>query len=135
MSHAVKISPCPSTTLCNKCAHSNTSDDILITGYNADDKDIFGFSESYFKTSPSHLDECTKNKILKLQQENMRPQIIIENIDIISNETYEMDEPDDNNSDERDQIRKIIKKTIIEDEETVHLKHLSTAIEKQIENK
>ena len=40
-----------------------------------------------------------------------------------------MDEPDDNNSDERDQISKIINKTIIEDEETVHLKHLSTAIE------
>ena len=40
-----------------------------------------------------------------------------------------MDEPDDKNYDERDQIRKIIKKTIIEDEETVHLKILSTAIE------
>ena len=46
-----------------------------------------------------------------------------------------MDEPDDNNSDQRDQIRKIMKKTIIEDEETEHLKNLSTAIEKQIENK
>ena len=40
-----------------------------------------------------------------------------------------MDEPDDKNSDERDQIKKIIKKTIVEDEETVHLKHLSTTIE------
>ena len=40
-----------------------------------------------------------------------------------------MDEPEDNNSDERDQIGKIIKKTIIEDEETVQLKILSTAIE------
>ena len=40
-----------------------------------------------------------------------------------------MNEPDDNNSDERDQIRKIMKKTIIEDGETEHLKNLSTAIE------
>ena len=103
----------------------------MITGDNADDKYIFGFSESYFKTAPSHLDECTKNKILKLQQENMRPQKIIENTDIIPDETYQMDEPDDNNSYERDQIRKIIKKTIIEDEGTVHLKNLSTAIEKR----
>ena len=105
------------------------SDDILITGDNADDEDIFVFSESYFKTAPSHLDECTKNKILKLQQENMRPQNIIKNPDIIPDETYQMDEPDDKNSDERDQIRKIMKKTIIEDEETEHLKNLSTAIE------
>ena len=70
-----------------------------------------------------------KNKILKLQQDNMRPQKIIENPDIIPDETYQMDEPEDNNSDERYQIGKIIKKTIIEDEETVHLKILSTAIE------
>ena len=40
-----------------------------------------------------------------------------------------MDEPDDNNSDERYQITKTIKKTIMEDEETVHQKNLSTAIE------
>ena len=105
------------------------SDDILITGDNADYEDIFGFSKSYFKTAPSHLDECTKNKILKLQQDNMRPPKIIENPDIIPDKTYQMDEPDDNNSDERYQIRKIIKKKIIEDEETVYLKILSTAIE------
>ena len=58
--HAVKTSPCPRTTLCNKCALSNTSGDILITGDNTDDKEIFGFSESYFKNTPRHLDECTK---------------------------------------------------------------------------
>ena len=59
----------------------------------------------------------------------MRPQKIIENTDIIPDETYQMNEPDHNNSDERYQIRKIIKKKIIGDEETVHLKNLSTAIE------
>ena len=101
----------------------------MITGDNSNDEDIIGFSESYFKTAPSHLDECTKHKILKLQQDNLRPQKIIGSPNIIPEETYQMDEPDDNNSDERYQIGKIIKKTIIEDEETVHLKHLSTAIE------
>ena len=59
----------------------------------------------------------------------MRPQKIIENPDIIPDETYQMDEPDDNNSDERYQRRKTTKKKIIEDEETEHLKNLSTAIE------
>ena len=78
--HALKISPCPRTSVCNKCAQSNTSGDILITGENADDEYIFGFYESYFKTVPSHLDECTKNKILKLQQENMRPPKIIKTL-------------------------------------------------------
>ena len=54
-----------------------------------------------------------QKKILKLQQDNMRPQNIIENPDIIPDETYQMDEPDHNNSDERDRTSKIIKKTII----------------------
>ena len=58
------------------------SDDILITGDNADDEDIIGFSESYFKTAPSHLDECTKHKILECTQK------IIENPNIIPDETY-----------------------------------------------
>ena len=110
--HAVKISRCPRTKTCNKCAQSNTSGGILNTGDNADDKDIFGFSESYFKTAPRHLDECTKNKLLNLQQENMRPQKDIENTDNIPDETYQINEPDDNNYDERDQIRNINKKKI-----------------------
>ena len=66
--HAVKISPCPRTKVCNKCAQNITSGDILITGDNADDEDIFGFSEYYFKTAPRHLDECTKNQLLNLQK-------------------------------------------------------------------
>ena len=45
--HAVKISPCPRTKICNKCAQSNTSGEILNTGDNADDEEMFGFSESY----------------------------------------------------------------------------------------
>ena len=58
----------------------------------------------------------------------MRPPKFIENPDIIPDETYKMDEPDDNISDERDQIRKIMKKTIIEDEENEHLRNLSTCL-------
>ena len=59
----------------------------------------------------------------------MRPPPKIENPDTIPDETYQMDEPDDNNSDERYHISKIIQKTIIEDEETVHLKILCSAKE------
>ena len=47
--HAVKISLCPRTTVCNKCAQSNTSGEILNTGDNADDEEMFGFSKSYLK--------------------------------------------------------------------------------------
>ena len=65
--HAVNISPCSRTTICNKCAQSNASGDILITGENADDEEMFRFSESYFKAAPRHIDECTKNKLLNLQ--------------------------------------------------------------------
>ena len=54
--HAVKISPCPRTTICNKCAQSNMTGDILNTGDNANDEEIFDFSESYFKTAPRDLD-------------------------------------------------------------------------------
>ena len=59
----------------------------------------------------------------------MRPQKIIENPNIIPDKTYQMDEPDDKISEERDQRTKIMKKTIIEDEETERMKSLSTAIE------
>ena len=65
-----------------------------------------------------------------MEQENMRPKQIIEKTDYIPDEKYQMNEPDNTNSDERYQIRKIIKKKIIEDEEPVQLKNLSTAIEK-----
>ena len=42
----------------------------------------------------------------------MRPQNNIENTDNISDKTYQMNEPDDNNSDERDQIRKSLRKKL-----------------------
>ena len=59
--HAIKIIPCPRKTICSKCEQSNTSGEILNVRDNVDDKEVFGFSESYFKNTPRHLDECKKN--------------------------------------------------------------------------
>ena len=64
-----------------------------------------------------------------MQQDNVRPQNIIEKPNIIPDETYQMDEPDDNISDERYQLTKIMKKKIIEDKETEKMKILSKTIE------
>ena len=58
--HAVDIIPCPRTKICNKCEQINTSGDILNAGDNANNEEIFGFSESYFKFAPRHLHKCTK---------------------------------------------------------------------------
>ena len=66
-------------------------------GDNADDEDFFGFSESYFKIVPRHLDECTKSKLLNLQQENMRPHRNIEIIGKIPDEKYQNNKPGDKN--------------------------------------
>ena len=57
--HAVKINQCPRTTICNKCEWSYTSGEILNAGDNVDDEEVFGFSESYFKISPTNIDEYT----------------------------------------------------------------------------
>ena len=59
----------------------------------------------------------------------MRTQTIIENHNIIPDETYQMCEHDDKISDERDLLTKIMKKKIIEDEETEQMKNLSKTIE------
>ena len=59
---AVKRIPCPRTTICNKCEHSNTSGEILNGGDNVDEEEIFGFYESYFKIAPTNIDEYTKIK-------------------------------------------------------------------------
>ena len=72
--HSVKIISCSRTTICNKCEQINMSGDILKAGDNSRYEEMFGFSESYFKTAPSHLVECTKHKIVKLQQNNVTPQ-------------------------------------------------------------
>ena len=58
--HAIKISVCPRTEICNKCEQSNTSGDILNAGENVDYEEMFGFSESFFKIAPTNIGEYTK---------------------------------------------------------------------------
>ena len=86
--HAVQISACPRTTISNKYEQSNTSGDILNAGDNVDDEGNFGFSESFFKIAPTNIDECTKNKLPNMQQENIRPQRNIEINDKLLDERY-----------------------------------------------
>ena len=42
--HAIKISACPKTTICNTCEQSNRRGDILNAGDNVDDEEMFWFS-------------------------------------------------------------------------------------------
>ena len=42
--HAVRIFPCPRTTICNKCEHINRSGDILNACDNVDNEENVGFS-------------------------------------------------------------------------------------------
>ena len=87
--HAVKIIPCPRTKMWSICEQSNTSGDILNVGDNFDDKESFGFSESFFKIAPTNIDKYTKYKLLNLQQENMRQHRNIEINDKIPDEKYQ----------------------------------------------
>ena len=56
---------------------------------NVDDKESFGISESFFKIASTNIDEYTKNKLLNLKQENMRPLRNIEINENISDEQYQ----------------------------------------------
>ena len=80
--------------------------DILNAGDNVDDKENFGFTESYFRISPTNMDDYTKNKLLNMQQENLRPQRNIYVNDKLTDERYQKNMIDDKESDERDQIIK-----------------------------
>ena len=55
--------------------------DILNAGYNVDDQENFGFTGSYLKIAPTNIDDYAKNKLLNMQQENLRPQINVQNND------------------------------------------------------
>ena len=55
--HAERISACPRKIICNKCEQSNMSGNILNAGDNVDDQEIFGFTELYFKTAPTNIDD------------------------------------------------------------------------------
>ena len=80
--------------------------DILNAGDNVDDKENYGFTESYFKIAPTNIDDYTKNKLLNMQQENLRPQRNIYVNDKLTDERYQKNMIDDKESDERDQIIK-----------------------------
>ena len=84
--------------------------DILNAGDNVDDEEIFGFSESFFKISPTNIDEYTKSKLLNMRQENIRPQTNIEINDKPPDERYHKNNIDDKESDEKKQINKIDEK-------------------------
>ena len=88
-SHAERISACPRTIICNKCEQSNMRCEILNAGENVDDQENFGFTESYFKIAPTNIDDYTKNKLLNMQRENLRPQRNIEINDKKIDERYQ----------------------------------------------
>ena len=73
------ISACPNKLIGNKCEQNIIRGEILNDGENVDDQGKFGFTESYFKIPPTNIDGYTKNKILNMQQENLIPQINIDN--------------------------------------------------------
>ena len=92
------------------CEKSNTC-----AGDNVDDQEIFGFTESFFKIAPKNISEYTKNKLLNMQQGNMRTQINIKINDKLTDEGYQKNKLDDKEFDERYHISKIDKEKIIED--------------------
>ena len=55
--------------------------EILNTGDNVDDQEIFGFTGLYFKISPTNIYDYTIDKFLNMQQENLIPQRNMENND------------------------------------------------------
>ena len=128
--HAVRISVCPRTTICNKCKQINTRGGILNAGENVDDDEIFGFSESFFKIAPTNIDEYTKNKLLNIKQENTIPQKNIEINNKLPGERYQKNRIDDKEYYEKNQISKVDEEKIIEDKEIMKLQNLSKEIEK-----
>ena len=79
----------------------NLLGDILNADDNVDYKEDYGFRGSFFKISPTFIDEYTKKKFPNMQLENLIPQINIENNDKKTDEIYEIKMIDDTESDER----------------------------------
>ena len=125
-SHAERISACPRTIICNKWEQSNMRGDILNAGDNVDDQENFGFTESYFKTAPTNIDDYTQNKLLNMKQENLRTKINIEINDKQTDKRYQKNIIDDKEYDKRDQISKNDEEKIIEDIEIMKLQNLSS---------
>ena len=60
------IIPCPRTIIYNYCDQNIVSGYIFYYGGNVDEKEYFGFSGSFFKKSPSIIDNITKIKMANL---------------------------------------------------------------------
>ena len=103
-SHAERISACPGKIICNNREKNNMIGEALNAGGNVDDDEYFGFTGSHFKTSPTVIDDYTKNKFLNMQVKNLIPMINIENNDKQTDERYQKILIYDKESDERDQI-------------------------------
>ena len=69
-------------------------------------KKKIGFTESYSKIAPTNIDDYTKNKLLIMQQENLRPQRNIDINDKQTDERYQKTLIDDKESDGKYQISK-----------------------------
>ena len=103
-SHAERIITCLRTIICNKCEQNKRIGEILNAGDNVYDQEDFGFTGSYFKISPTVIDDYTKNKFLNMQQEHMIPQRSMEKNDKRTDGIYQKILIDNKESDERDQI-------------------------------
>ena len=80
--------------------------EIFNSGDNVDDQEDSWFIGSYLKNAPTNIDDCTKNKCLNIQRENLIPQRNIENNYKQADEIYQKQLIDEKESDERDQISK-----------------------------
>ena len=128
--HAVKKSVYPRTKICNKVGQSNTRGDILNAVDNADDEEIFGFSELFYKIAPTNIDEYTKNRLLNMQQDNVRPQRNIDINDKLTDERYQKNKIDDKASYGKNLNSKIDEEDIIEYKDIIILKFLSKELKK-----
>ena len=73
----------------------NLLGDILNAGDDVDDKEDYGFRGSFFKISPTVIDDYTKKIFLDMQLENLRPQRNIENHDKQYDKRYQINMTDD----------------------------------------
>ena len=61
-SQAEKLSPCTRTIICNNCEQNNLLGDILNAGDNVYYQTDYGFTGSFFKISPTVINDYTKKK-------------------------------------------------------------------------
>ena len=66
-SQSEKIIPCTWKIICNTCEQMNVSGNILNAGENVEDQEDYGFTASFFKTTPIIIYNTTKNKLMKMK--------------------------------------------------------------------